>query len=201
MERAPVRLTVHPATSVTVPRRLLIGPVVVAVLVAVYALHAQLPRNALSLPAENATTKRVASRLLPQGWAFFTKSPRDPSVIVYELADGKPESLSLTPHSSVHNFFGLDRASRAQGPEYALLLSTVPESHWVTCETTLQACLSEYRGSTEKVVNRFPSPTFCGIVFAARVVPHPWAWRELKSDTHRTDKIVRLQVECLQEGR
>ncbi|WP_405615092.1 SdpA family antimicrobial peptide system protein [Streptomyces sp. NBC_00076] len=175
--------------------RIIVVGAVVAVL-GIIGIHSQLPRNALELPGESSGFRENIGYIFPQGWAFFTKSPRDPTIEMFKIdAQGNPEKLSLTPHSAPHNFFGLGRKSRAQGPEYALLVESVPYSTWAACGTELKSCLAPKLPAHE-VVDRTPSPTFCGDVYAVSWKPQPWAWRDITTQDHVPERVLHLKVKC-----
>ena len=182
----------------TVPAMAIWTTAIVVLLVALYGIHAQLPDTALKLPGESAASEEAATRVLPQGWAFFTKSPRDPSVEMYRRTGGTDVvKLSATPHASGANSFGLDRFSRGQGPEYAALLERFPEKSWHRCAgQDARTCVREHHRRAHRVVNRTPSPTFCGDVYAVSAKPYPWAWRGLVKGTHKADRAIHLSVTC-----
>ncbi|MFI9568833.1 SdpA family antimicrobial peptide system protein [Streptomyces rishiriensis] len=98
-----------------------------------YVVQEQLPKNVLSLPGQ-AKVKHAVANMAPQGWSFFTKSPRDPELVPYKKIKGDCKNISITPHASPHNAFGLDRRSRAQGVEIALLLSAAQKDDWRQCQ-------------------------------------------------------------------
>ncbi|WP_237720247.1 SdpA family antimicrobial peptide system protein [Streptomyces xiaopingdaonensis] len=193
----PVWRASPPATT-AVPRGAVWTAAAFVFLVALYGIHAHLPSNALTLPGESRASQEAATRVLPQGWAFFTKSPRDPAVEMYRVkAAGETVKLSATPHASAVNSFGLDRYSRAQGPEYAKLLERVPEKEWHKCSSDdPRRCAAEDKRKGRKVVNRTPSPSFCGDVHAVSSKPHPWAWRGLVDETHKAERSLHLSVTC-----
>ncbi|WP_230424016.1 SdpA family antimicrobial peptide system protein [Streptomyces radicis] len=176
-------------------RSLAVGAVIA--LLALYGIHAQLPQSALRLPGAGQELRAQAPRVFPQGWAFFTKSPRDPSFQIHRLDEtGDVVMASLTPHSSPHNAFGFDRQSRTQGTEYALLLAEFPLDAWRDCPTTEVEACADPSLPARPVVNGVPSPTLCGDLFVIALEPQPWAWRDLVDDTHRAERVLRIDVEC-----
>ncbi|MCH0541063.1 SdpA family antimicrobial peptide system protein [Streptomyces sp. MUM 203J] len=159
-----------------------------------------LPKNTISLPGQQ-TVRHTVVNLAPQGWAFFTKSPRDPEVMPFakspseKAADGwRP--LSLTPHASPGNAFGLDRQSRAQGVEIAMLLTSAQQDDWRDCSDDRQRCLNEYGAPARRVVNHSPDPTLCGTVGLLQERPTPWAWRDLVPEAHSLERVMVLEVSC-----
>ncbi|MEW2574985.1 SdpA family antimicrobial peptide system protein [Streptomyces syringium] len=161
-----------------------------------YVAQVHVPKNVLSLPGQKQVRSTVAN-VAPQGWAFFTKSPRDVEVVPYrQTADGSWTSLALTPHSSPHNTFGLDRASRSQGIETSLLLNLAEKREWKECEENdLADCLADAR-SSRKVKNPSPEPTVCGHVALVQEKPVPWAWRDLVDERATPERYLAMDVTC-----
>lgn len=160
-----------------------------------YVAEVHVPKNVLSLPGQKQARSTVAN-VAPQGWAFFTKSPRDVEVLPYRrTADGTWTSLALTPHSSPRNAFGLDRASRSQGIEISLLLNLAEKKDWKECEEDLTDCLADAR-SARKVKNPSPEATVCGRVALVQEKPVPWAWRDLVNERTTPERYLSMDVTC-----
>ncbi|MFE0045139.1 SdpA family antimicrobial peptide system protein [Streptomyces albireticuli] len=160
-----------------------------------YVAQVHVPKNVISLPGQKQARSTVAN-VAPQGWAFFTKSPRDVEVLPYRQATNDTwTSLALTPHSSPRNAFGLDRASRSQGIEISLLLNLAEKKDWKECEEELADCLTGAR-PTRKVDNPSPAPTVCGRVALVQEKPVPWAWRDLVDERATPERFLTLDVTC-----
>ncbi|MFD9436147.1 SdpA family antimicrobial peptide system protein [Streptomyces sp. NPDC060002] len=160
-----------------------------------YVAQEQLPKNVLSLPGQTKARHTVAN-MAPQGWAFFTKSPRDAEIVPYKKSASGWKQASLTPHSSPHNAFGLDRRSRAQGVEIALLLSAAQKDDWHACTSSRPQCLAGYGAPGRHLRNRSPEPTLCGTVGLLQEKPTPWAWRDLVPEAHTLERVMVLEVTC-----
>ena len=87
---------------------------------------------------------------------------------------------------------GIDRASRAQGTEVAILLDQMPVSAWRRCERDPVACLSESPGGA--VVANTSHRTICGDVGFVVQEVLPWAWRN--SPTIMPSNVARVSVTC-----
>lgn len=160
-----------------------------------YVAQAQLPKNVITLPGQKDVRHAIAN-LAPQGWAFFTKSPREPEIGPYRKSPADWKPLALTPHSSPRNVFGLNRESRAQGVEIALLLSGAQNDDWRECTDGRQQCLNDFGAPARRVENRSPDPTLCGTVGLLREKPTPWAWRDLVPEPHSPEAVMVLEVTC-----
>ena len=83
--------------------------------VAIYVLDASLPFNPIRLPFEQALQLR---RIVPEGWAFFTRDPREPQPLPFSRGpDRRWRSASLGPNGRWVHAMGFDRTPRAQGTE------------------------------------------------------------------------------------
>lgn len=164
-----------------------------AVLIA-YTVLPQMPTSSVTLPAQ-AALKPSIIRLLPEGWAFFTRSPREADLLPFtQAADGGWRLALRSPHAEPRNLFGLNRASRAQGVELGLVEGAIAQDAWKDCTQPVTACLA---GLTPVAVeNRSPSPTLCGPVGLAQQPPVPWAWSRDGSTTTMPSKVVRLEMRC-----
>lgn len=73
---------------------------------ALYALHSMFPFNAVVLPFEG---ELLMHSLTPEGWAFFTRNPREAQVSAYIRTDGAWRLVDRGPNGSAENMLGLDR--------------------------------------------------------------------------------------------
>jgi antimicrobial peptide system SdpA family protein len=160
-----------------------------------YIVHAQIPRNVLELPFEQ-TVRSAIPFFVPEGWAFFTRDPREPRLLPYRRGtDGIWAYAHAGPHADIRNVFGLDRISRAQGVEIGLLLGEFADTAWRTCTDAPTLCLDDQPPSVP-ITNHSPAPTLCGDVGLVRQEPVPWAWARVGSETTMPSTVVRLDIRC-----
>jgi len=141
-----------------------------------------------------AGKQRVVA-VTPQGWAFFTKSPRDPEDQWLVLAGGKWQRAAPL-QSDPRNLFGLRKGRRAREIERGALLMKVKADAWTDCPQGLSACVKAGRVRAVEVVN--PSPYFrvCGRMLVVRQPPVPWAWSKSLSSVEMASRAVLLDVRC-----
>lgn len=162
-------------------------------IVSVYAVHAALPSNPISLPFENQISVRS---WLPQGWGLFTKDPRQERMFMFgRQDDGRWNSLSLAPLARASNAFGLNRASRAQGVEADRLFVKLANKDWRACQDEPVRCL-EMASVVATLHNVSPRPTLCGDVGLVLQPPVPWAWSRSGSKIVMPSRVARLKVGC-----
>ncbi len=146
-----------------------------------YSIHVQLPFNPMRLPFES---KVPIVAILPQGWGFFTREPREPNVQAFTRRDGRP--LLTDSNAGPSNFFGLSRRPRALGVELGLILSSIREEQWKKQTTPLT------------IHNPTPEPTLCGNLTLVRRPPLPWAWSRSKRPVTMPAETVQVDVLCSQ---
>jgi len=163
----------------------------IALVVVAYVLHAALPASPFRLPL---IEKSVVQTILPEGFAFFTLSPRTPDVIAYGARpEGRWENLTLHAHSGWETAFGLNRRNRSQGTEMAIVANQLRPEMWSECNRAPFDCLN---GLTPQhtVVNSASTKTLCGDVGLVMQEVLPWSWRDLA--TNMPSKLIRVNVTC-----
>ena len=143
--------------------------------------------------------------LAPQGWAFFTRDPREPVDRVYARPGAGPsigpEWVQVTyTNSSRRNWLGLKRDARALNVELASLLAEVDPAQWSDCPDRLETCLRDRDVPAVAVVNRSRTRALCGDLLVERRPPAPWAWSRAKRPVLLASRIARLDVRCGHDG-
>ncbi|MFI0774749.1 SdpA family antimicrobial peptide system protein [Streptomyces sp. NPDC021212] len=182
-------------TVVSVSLKSVVVVCAVWAIVIAYVAQEHLPKNVISLPGQR-NVRHTVTNMAPQGWAFFTKSPREAELVPYKKVRDSWKRNSLTPHSSPRNAFGLNRRSRAQGVEIALLLSAARKGDWHQCADSRQQCLTNYGAPARRIHNRSPEPILCGTIGLLEEKPTPWAWRDLMPEPHSPERVMVLEVTC-----
>lgn len=155
-------------------------------------VHAYLPPNAILLPYEGRL-RQLLIAVAPQGWAFFTRNPREDRLLVFARTAVGWRSVHAGPHSEPRHVFGFDRSSRAQGVELGLLRVTIPTDRWSDCDESITTCVADL--TPYVVTNPSPHPTLCGDIALAYQEPVPWAWAD-QPDLEMPSRAVRLSVNC-----
>lgn len=135
--------------------------------------------------------------LAPEKWGFFTKSPRDESIVPYTRStEGSWESAALYPHSEPRNVLGLTKNSRSQGLEVGLLYAQAMGPDWLACNVaeSVSQCANEVSDLVQ-AENPTPIPTLCGAVLLVREVPAPWAYARTGNGAPSRE-IQKIEVKC-----
>lgn len=188
------------SSRVAVPRVVVLACAAVLGVIGVYDVKAHVPANILDLPGSEQL-EPVLSATLPQGWAFFTRSPREENLRVYPVTDDGLDPHVQTAYAEPGNVFGLDRAVRAQGTESALVQTGVPADSWVGCDGPRADCLDQALavargGDLPEVANPALRTTICGPVVLSAERAGAWAYRDLVEENVRSTRYAVIEATC-----
>lgn len=136
--------------------------------------------------------------VMPQGWAFFTRDPREPTPVLYAHGSSGWTEVSLK-HTSRTNAYGFRRIARIHGQELAALLSQVPAEAW----TEVAAGSDPVRVHVLEhhfVQNPARRPDLCSSLLVVVREPVPWAWARARRHVFMPGRMVRLEVSCRAAG-
>lgn len=134
--------------------------------------------------------------LAPEGWAFFTRNPREPVKELYRRQSGEwiPRDRA---NFSLHNWLGLKRASTIENVELHHLLRVAgPDSVWTQCTENVQRCARAQDVYTVEVSNTTLTQRFCGPLLIREHKPVPWAWSDAEDPVVMPSKMVQLDISC-----
>lgn len=153
------------------------------------------PDNVLTGPGQHTIGSSLQS-YLPQGWAFFTRSPEAPALVPYRAnSSGQWERIDTLPQSSLRNLFGLSRNQRAQSTELALVADSV--KRWTKCDNYLGTCLRmSAKAAPTSLRNPDDHPFFCGSMTLVLQTPVKWAYRNDTTQTDRVSQFAVLDLNC-----
>jgi sporulation delaying protein A len=148
------------------------------------------PANVLDDGSTGHSTKANLQVVMPQAWAFFTRSPEDPSLVPYL----KGVRVDTLPQSSVVNLFGLTRNQRSQGTELALIANQIPK--FTACHNYLNECLSRPADTTYEFSNPTTAPFFCGTMRIVVQTPVRWSFRTQTPESVRVTEYADVDLSC-----
>jgi antimicrobial peptide system SdpA family protein len=165
----------------------LCGAIVVVVVTCLMAIS--LP-PADHLAPETKRAANVVREILPEGWSFFTKSPREAFVVAFD-EDGL--ELGTAPNAQPRWAFGLNRTSRLGGIDVDRVIEKLDRDAWRPCHgaATVSACSADLK--PQRVRIKDATQSLCGNVILARKEPVPWAFRGTKAPI---EQVVAVEVEC-----
>jgi antimicrobial peptide system SdpA family protein len=134
--------------------------------------------------------------LVPEGWAFFTRNPREPDIVLYKKIKGQWMHDPINPLSMISNWWGLDRRPRAQSTEMAMILHSIPQDLWVSCDSSIENCLTNFTDSVIlQINNTVPRPVLCDTVAVQLLPPVPWAWSKNRNLV-MPYRLIYIKVNC-----
>ena len=139
--------------------------------------------SAVAVPAREQTAIRA---VLPEQWGFFTRSPREPSVVAI-TSDGD----RLYPNVQARYRFGADRTPRAVGIEIGVMLRSIPDDAWIRCRSGIPDDCARDAPPTRVT----GTPQLCGAVTLLRFTPAPWAFLAAGSAQDRIE-ATRIRASC-----
>lgn len=153
-----------------------------------------------SLPFNPSRTKidfqKSVFTFLPQGWAFFTRSPREAQVVLYCYDNGDLKRVNHK-HSSHYNIFGLRRKSTAIMSELQYFKMNIPEENYINTEWNYQRDLiGEIPENSIEVSNEYSAPLLCGEYVLVFQEPVPWAWLDSVEEIKMPAKVIKLDITC-----
>lgn len=155
-----------------------------------------------SVAGANATETTFLSRynsevFFPQGWGFFTRSPRQEKHLVYQVLPDGQLSPVQRKNGAFKNWFGLSRASRRINMETAQLVEvTKADSDWVKV-TDHEATLAGVRFAAAQVDTIRCDPAkyhllASGVYLLKRYQIPAWSWARYPG--HFTPKALLKKV-------
>lgn len=157
-----------------------------------------------SLPATVVTanweSKSDVQRIYPQSWAFFTRDPKSPSLVLFNDAVGKGGRLQRAdglPQTLPENLFGLSREQRAADTEKAMYAEGAAVI-WTDCRglSTAQCYVANGKAEPSLVPAVTRGGKFCGVYRIAQTEPVKFAFRSESDQVYRITSMARIDVEC-----
>ncbi len=133
--------------------------------------------------------------ILPEGWSFFTKSPRSPEIIAYKWSGQHWERISYSATAG-ENLWGITRNSRVQGVEIGALFSAVPADAWTEDIDPFRDDFQLEELPLMTIRSNSVRPTACGTILIEERPPVPWAWSRSADTVRMPGRFARLAVTC-----
>lgn len=169
---------------------------VVAVTAFTYSLLAAFPPGAIQPPGLKEYRPAILT-IAPQGWAFFTKSPRDPRVEPFKIERDGAIPISAWPAGQDRYLFGISREGRSQGLETGILSQGPAAEEWHECLSNQPVeCAREDTAKAIATVNEARRPSICGDIVLVEMEHVSWAYRNMTKQTSKALKSAHLKVAC-----
>jgi antimicrobial peptide system SdpA family protein len=136
-----------------------------------------------------------AISVAPQGWAFFTRDPREATKKVYVEQRGE-WNVDQRFYAGSRSLSELFKRNRLVQVELANVLQQVGDDEWMGCEETRAACTARPDLPEVDVRNTSNMQQFCGRFLIEKQPPVPWAWARSADSIYMPSELVVLDVAC-----
>ncbi|MDJ1473278.1 SdpA family antimicrobial peptide system protein [Cytophagaceae bacterium DM2B3-1] len=136
--------------------------------------------------------KKHFTYMVPQGWAFFTKDPKEALVEIYRLSPDNRLELVTYNNTSHLNYFGISRRSRAIAYQLSPLVSSIPREAWINGigELNVDKESKVFDIKLKKKLTYFPA----GVYVVYQYKPIPLEWAHQKQEQYRPYLIAKVRV-------
>jgi antimicrobial peptide system SdpA family protein len=139
--------------------------------------------------------KKVLS-FIPQGWAFFTRSPREAQILVYQIENNKIKNLEISRHSSPMNYFGFNRKQTYKMNELQFIIDQFEPKDYTTISWNYKEDLQgEIPTKLHRVSSIFKHSLLKNkeiLLVMQEIVP--WAWSS-KSNLKMPAKAIKMYIQ------
>ena len=134
---------------------------------------------------------------VPQGWAFFTRNPREAQIVIYKKNKTNDLEEIDQRHACIGNLFGLNRNASKIMSELQLIKNKINDSLYQNTQWNYQNNIyTDISLKAFSVKNQMKKPILCGeyiVVFQKAV---PWAWSKSLYKIKMPAKIIKLKISC-----
>lgn len=136
-------------------------------------------------------TRKVVSHLLPEGWGFFTRNPREALVDAYQVSAAGLKPLPLR-NTSAANLVGISRKARFVGFELAKAIGYIPQQEWKHARGDLQKNIpaKPYPIELKEKLKYFPAGEYLFVQYKQM----PWAWAKQSQESFRPYLVSRIKI-------
>jgi len=144
------------------------------------------------------TNERSIKSIIPEGWGFFTKSPRDEALYTFILKSNVWIPYSGQNNSNAFNFFGINRNAREKGILYSTLLKQLNGSDWASYKNVGLRQFNNIHLKTVIVNNSTDDLEFCSqTLLLVQTSTIPWAWSNSVNGTNGiVAHVAKIYVNC-----
>jgi antimicrobial peptide system SdpA family protein len=137
--------------------------------------------------------KQLNKYTLQQGWAFFTRNPREPSFNLYavDTIGKKISNKVIKPNAHHSNLWGISRKSRRLGIEMSFIFTNIKKEHWKS-----HCCINTIRlNSEDKILISNPMIKYLkGTYILVKENLVPWVYFSSKQNLKYDLEYVFIQI-------
>jgi antimicrobial peptide system SdpA family protein len=132
--------------------------------------------------------------LLPEGWAFFTRNPREEQLSIYTINKDKSISFVSMKNMEAKNLFGLNRVSRYTLDKMGTVIGQLPNGYWKTIINS--DSLNFHIDSLSIFSVKISRPALCGKYLIEKKPTMPWSYYSSSKNIHLPSKYIIVKFDC-----
>jgi antimicrobial peptide system SdpA family protein len=137
--------------------------------------------------------------LTPQGWAFFTRDPREAWEHAFLVEGDQLKPADIADHRGLP-WRGVRRGIRNRGIVLMSVIQAVPRDGWMECNQPLTACYRSFSAKPGHLQLTANDDTgLCGRVLLQQKKTLPWAWRRSYRRTQLPSRVAIVDVACTKD--
>jgi antimicrobial peptide system SdpA family protein len=130
---------------------------------------------------------------VPEGWAFFTRNPREENIIAYKIQNDKIGNKVQLINNQLNLLFGANREARSKNSKLTILASRFKEEEWADVNfldtDSIDLTAFEFKEVSVK------GPFFFGKFLVRRFEPEPWSLFSISGIREKSkSKIILLNI-------
>ncbi|MGO4875593.1 SdpA family antimicrobial peptide system protein [Pedobacter psychrotolerans] len=150
-----------------------------------------LPSNPMNLALKRP---KAFLALVPEGWAFFTRSPREAQILIY-ACQGNKLTLLEHRHSSYRNLLGLNRRVTKLFGELQFIKRQIKDYQYADTKFNYQSGkIQGVPGHVVEVKNQMDYPILMGQYVVVYQKAIPWSWYRSNENIDMPAKIIKLNI-------
>lgn len=119
--------------------------------------------------------KNTIFNMVPQGWGFFTRNPREDEILFYKIDSISNQiTLSTKTNNSLEFYLGASRKNRFIGIEMDFIHNKVPKKSWKKGDT--KKFSFDFSTQADTIKSNFNVQNLSGHYFIVKQQRTPWAW-------------------------
>lgn len=131
--------------------------------------------------------------LFPQGWAFFTKDPRDEQTTLYKIENQKNIEINMK-NGATNAFFGISRKNRIMLIELAQIVNQLDTNSWKVIKSKEEFLTYSDTAKAVEIINFVNHSIFKGEYLITKQKPLPWSWRENRDSLFMPAKVTKVKL-------
>jgi antimicrobial peptide system SdpA family protein len=160
----------------------------------IYTLLISIPSNIVSFNY-SVFKKSKLIYYLPQGWAFFTRNPREDQITVYLIENEFLHNISLKT-TDKNQLFGIKRENRYIQDKLGNVISEIEGKFWF--KTVSNYDYVDIKDSINHLSVSVRHPSICGtyLIEVKKIMPWSYFKSGLSQNINIDTKLVNLSLIC-----